>query len=254
MREFFEGLRSADDVFGYLMEHRGQTIRAAAAALGILTVLLLMVYRGDGDMELTDTADPLQAEASEGDRSGEASGAGTAGAGAAAGTDAYGAGTGVADIVTAANGMVYVDIGGAVKEPKLAELDAGSRVEDAIRAAGGLTGEADLSSINRAALLNDGEKVYVPKKGEVAFASGDGGEGGTGSGAGAGAANPGGKININTADIAQLQTITGVGPVTAQKIIDYRTENGRFSSIEDLKNISGIGEKTFEKMKDDVTV
>ncbi|MDO5491905.1 MAG: helix-hairpin-helix domain-containing protein [Bacillota bacterium] len=95
----------------------------------------------------------------------------------------------------------------------------------------------------------------MPKKGEAALGSGGAdGTGGSGGAGTAGASNPGGKININTADITQLQTITGVGPVTAQKIIDYRTENGRFSSIEDLKNISGIGEKTFEKMKGDVTV
>lgn len=263
MREFFEGLRSADDVIGYLAENKGQTIRAAAAAVGILTVLFLMVYQGDGEVELMDTADPLQAEAAEGSGSGSAgsAGAGTEGSGGSAsgssGTGgAYGAGDfGTDGVVTAANGMIYVDIGGAVKEPKLAELAAGSRVEDAIQAAGGLTGEADLSSINRAALLNDGEKVYVPKKGEAALGSGGAdGTGGSGGAGTAGASNPGGKININTADITQLQTITGVGPVTAQKIIDYRTENGRFSSIEDLKNISGIGEKTFEKMKGDVTV
>lgn len=156
-----------------------------------------------------------------------------------------------------ASGTIYVDIGGAVNEPMLAKLPRGSRVEDVIVAAGGLTDEADLTSVNRAEFLEDGEKIYIPKLAEDGSAVTDGGVSGskvtadgdiTGSNGAAG-----GKININTADASLLQEITGVGPATAQKIIDYRNTNGRFKTIEDIKNVSGIGDKTFEKMEDQIT-
>lgn len=143
---------------------------------------------------------------------------------------------------------IYVDIGGAVVNPKLAVLPEGSRVEDAILAAGGLSSDADMTSINRAAFLEDGEKIYIPSlvaAGDVTMEV---------AGAGGMPAAVNGKVNINTADSTQLQTLTGVGPATAQKIIDYRTANGRFASIEDIKKVSGIGDKTFEKFKDDITV
>ena len=143
-----------------------------------------------------------------------------------------------------------------MKEPKLAELPQGSRVEDAIRQAGGVTESADLTSINRAALLSDGEKIYIPKRGEAVDPSVSGGtvNEATGAAGSTGAGALTGKVNLNTADLSQLQTLPGVGPVTAQKIIDYRAQAGGFSSIEDLKNVSGIGDKTFEKMKDGVTI
>ena len=156
---------------------------------------------------------------------------------------------------------IFVDIGGAVKEPMLAELPSGSRVEDAIIAAGGLTDKADISSINRAEFLEDGEKIYIPEKaegtddGSAGIVSGESvGSSSGNENAAPGSKNATSKININIADSTQLQEITGVGPATAQKIIDYRTSNGRFKSIEDIKNVSGIGDKTFEKMKDQITV
>ena len=166
------------------------------------------------------------------------------------------------------SGSIFVDIGGAVKEPKLAELPPGSRVEDAIVAAGGLTDDADISCINRAEFLEDGVKIYIPEKIEGdSQGDGSGSEAGTGNDTGSGyvsgstslSGNGGssggsGKININAADSEQLQELNGVGPATAQKIIDYRTANGRFNSIEDIKNVSGIGDKTFEKLKDYITI
>ena len=145
-------------------------------------------------------------------------------------------------------GSVYVDIGGEVVNPMVAELDSGCRVEDAIIAAGGLTDKADITNINRAAPVNDGDKIYIPsieeapKQGEVQ------------NSAGSGAYYDNSKVNINTADSAELQTLTGVGPATAEKIIAYRESNGRFASIEEIKNVSGIGDKTYEKLKDYITV
>lgn len=167
-------------------------------------------------------------------------------------------------------GVVICDVSGEVNSPQVVELPEGSRIDDAINAAGGLTEKADITNINRAAVVNDGDKILIPAKGadvSATQAASPGAAGQTGgqaqqpvqssagaaqSGAGAGA--QAGMININSADTTQLQTITGVGPVTAQKIIDYRTQNGAFKKIEDLTNVSGIGEKTFEKMKDQICV
>ena len=138
---------------------------------------------------------------------------------------------------------VYVDIGGEVVNPMVAELDEGCRVQDAIEAAGGLTENADISEINRAAFIEDGDKIFIPSleaaEGDAIEAFGSGGY-------------SDGKVNINTADSAQLQELNGVGPATADKIISYREENGRFKDIEDIKNVSGIGDKTFEKFRDKI--
>ena len=147
--------------------------------------------------------------------------------------------------------MIYVDVGGEVKDPSVVELPDGSRVTDAITAAGGLTELADLTDINRAAFVSDGEKIYIPSQvselEDDGLSAGEGGDGGT-------AKSSDGRININTADSTQLQELTGVGPATAEKIIDYRKQNGRFQSIEDIKNVSGIGDKTYEKLKDHIKV
>lgn len=155
--------------------------------------------------------------------------------------------------------MIYVDVGGAVNSPMLAELPDGSRVDDAIKAAGGLKQEADMTSINRAEFLEDGQKVFIPsfpvdENGNVIENTVDGSADGSTAAAVSGAADASGKININTADSTSLQTLNGVGPATAQKIIDYRQSNGSFSSVEDIKNVSGIGDKTFEKLKDSITI
>ena len=209
----------------------------------------LLVSGGDGDNRLAVTEEGAGSESVDGL---DAEGTGVDGAGGGL-TDGSGQ-------PLDTDGIVYVDIGGAVKHPMLAELPSGSRVEDAIEAAGGLKKDADMTSVNRAQILTDGEKVYIPEEGEGTEGTGSGG-----SGSGSGAASAGGsgaemvgissgRININTADVTLLQQLTGVGPVTAQKIVDYREQNGKFQSIEDLKNVSGIGDKTFEKMKDDITI
>jgi len=148
--------------------------------------------------------------------------------------------------------MIIVDVAGAVMQPSVVELPEGSRVFEAIEKAGGLNRDADLSTTNQAEILTDGQKLYIPTRYELE-------ESRAGSPSSVLAANSSGnaqskRININTADSQTLQQLKGVGPSTAEKIINYRTENGKFKTIEDLKNVSGIGEKTFEKLKDKITV
>lgn len=148
--------------------------------------------------------------------------------------------------------VLYVDVDGAVINPGVYEMKPGDRVFNAIAMAGGLTKSADTSAINQAEEVTDGQKIHIPEKG--GDTSSLSGSGTSDSSSGTGATSPGGKININTAGAEELQEITGVGPATAEKIIDYRTQNGRFQSTEDIKNVSGIGDKTYEKMKDSITV
>ncbi len=143
-----------------------------------------------------------------------------------------------------AKNQIIVDIGGAVKTPGVYEIKEGARLFEVIQEAGGLLPDADTTTINQAEVLYDGQKIVIPQESEIQE-----------SGTGGPIVKPAdGRININTADSTQLQEIPGVGPATAEKIIDYRDTNGRFTSVEELKNVSGIGEKTFEKMKDKVSV
>lgn len=136
---------------------------------------------------------------------------------------------------------IYVDISGQVKKPGVYQVTDGTRLFEVIEMAGGLTADADKDGFNQAEVVSDGEKVIIPAKGENNDSL-------TGSGM-----TTSGLININTADSTTLQEIPGVGPATADKIIAYRSENGRFASKEDIKNVSGIGDKTYEKMKDKIT-
>ena len=139
---------------------------------------------------------------------------------------------------------IIVDVAGAVNSPKVVELPADSRVADAIAAAGGLTKDADTSQINQAAFLNDGEKIYIPEIGENE-------DSGLNTSS---IAQQASKIDINTATSEELQTLNGVGPATAEKIISYRSDVGYFRDIDELKNVDGIGDKTFEKLKDYIMV
>ena len=147
--------------------------------------------------------------------------------------------------------MIYIDVGGEVNIPGLYCLPEGSRVNDAIIIAGGVTEKADLSEVNLAYILSDALKITIPQKESeikkkktiisknINVSSNNSTESS--------------KVNINTATKDQLKTLSGIGDSTAEKIIKYREENGVFSNIEELKNVSGIGESKYNKIASNIT-
>ena len=148
---------------------------------------------------------------------------------------------------------LVVHVVGAVTQPGVYSLPPGSHVQDGVEAAGGLLPEANPQAVNLAALAQDGERIFIPTRVPLAPTSLPGGT--------PVATNeknpspiPGGLININTATLEELDSLPGIGPVTAQKIIDYRQNNGLFTRIEDLMDVPDIGPATFAKIKDLVTV
>ena len=151
--------------------------------------------------------------------------------------------------------MVYVC--GAVRTPGVVRLPAGARVTDALELAGGPTAKAELAAVNLAAPVTDGQQILVPERGAAVAApatSGSSSASGALSVSPAGGSAPGALININTASLEELDSLDGVGPSTAQKIIDYRTENGGFKTIDEIKEVPGIGDAKFAAMKDSITV
>lgn len=144
---------------------------------------------------------------------------------------------------------MYVDISGAVVNPGVYEVDSQTRLFQVIEMAGGLTENADVDSLNRAEIVYDGQKIIVGTLGETSAAASESSDSQSTQ---SGITN--GKVNLNLAGSATLQTIPGIGPSKADRIIDYRNTNGRFRKIEDIMNITGIGEKTFESIKDYITV
>ena len=146
-----------------------------------------------------------------------------------------------------ATSAIYVHVLGAVLQPGLYALREGDRAVDAVAAAGGFTDDADQAQLNLARFVTDGEQIVVPVVGGVQEAA-------------PGAATPGipgtagAKVNINTADAATLETLPRVGPAMSARIIAWRETNGRFTAIEDLMSVTGIGEKTFDGFKDLVTL
>lgn len=149
--------------------------------------------------------------------------------------------------------IIFVHVLGAVRRPGLFELSAGARVMDAVAAAGGLTETADPSGANLARKLTDGEQLYLPQLGEVPPGP-PAGSGAAGSAGGAAAGGPAALVNLNTATLADLDTLPRIGPAMAQRILDYREANGPFAAVDDLRNVTGIGEKTFEGLSALVTV
>lgn len=145
--------------------------------------------------------------------------------------------------------MIYVDIKGAVKVPGIYQLKNQQRIWDALALAGGVSEEADTTQVNYAQKVKDQMIIYVPKKGEPVPQSLE-----TLQESAPAQQNQEGKINLNTATEAELQTISGIGAKKAQEIIRFRDEQGPFKTVEELKNVPGIGEKTVERLKDMLTV
>ncbi len=147
------------------------------------------------------------------------------------------------DVAAGAAGVVVVvDVAGAVRHPGVYRLAAGARVQDAVRRAG-VGPHADLAAVNLAARLTDGEQVVVPVHGQAAAAAG-----------GAGTASPAAPVSLNSGTLAQLETLDGVGPSLAQRIIDYRTLHGGFRSLAELDQVSGFGPARLAALRGKITL
>lgn len=149
---------------------------------------------------------------------------------------------------------IVVHVTGEVKKEGVVYLEEGSRVVDAIKKAGGETKAADLSQVNLAYVLQDGQKIYIPNKNEKisAYISENNGENIKEDNITT--KKEGTKVNINTASLEELDQLPGIGSAIAQRIIDYRSEHGEFKKVEDIQEVKGIGDAKFNEIKDDITV
>ncbi|GAX08386.1 competence protein ComEA [Secundilactobacillus silagincola] len=152
---------------------------------------------------------------------------------------------------TSVNTTMYVDVKGAVKQPGMKKVESTMRVIDAVQLAGGFASNADEKQVNLAQKLTDSQVVYIPKRGEKVPTSVAGSSAASG---GASSESEAPQVNLNTADLAGLQQLDGVGEKKAEKILAYRQEHGGFKSADELKNVNGFGDKTLERLKPQITV
>ncbi|TLM86383.1 ComEA family DNA-binding protein [Pseudarthrobacter sp. NamE2] len=176
---------------------------------------------------------------------------GSAGEGAGTAADADAPGT--ADPAAAGAGTVVVHVAGAVTSPGIVQLPAGSRVHEAINHAGGAAPDADLNRLNLALVLEDAQKIHVPRQGGDAPPAPDQ-PGIPGPASGGADAPAGSKVNLNTAGVAELDALPKVGPVLAQRIVDWREDHGAFKSVDELDAVDGVGPKMLEQLLPLVTV
>ena len=155
-------------------------------------------------------------------------------------------------VTSTATTTMYVDVKGAVKQPGLKKVDQTMRVIDAVQLAGGFAGNADEKQVNLAQRLVDQQVVYIPKRGEKIDAALT--QGGSPASPGATGTSQAPQVNLNTADVTELQQLDGVGEKKAAKIIEYREAHGQFQSIEELKEVSGFGDKTMERLRPQLAV
>lgn len=208
-------IRSFDDAKEFLILNK-ELIKKAALPITVAAALLFFwSFGGDGDEKIRETDAVPGIAAEESSAEGEE---------------------------PQPIGDIYVDISGCVNKPGVYRITSGTRLFQLIEEAGGLTEDADTEGINRAEEVYDGQKINIYSKEETVATDKPPQE------------NTDGKININRADAKSLQEIPGIGPATAQKILEYREQTGRFATPEDIKNVSGIGEKTFESMREYITV
>jgi len=166
---------------------------------------------------------------------------------------AAGDGSATVRLDRADGGRITVHVAGAVRRPGLYRLAAGSRIDDALQRAGGPRARADLTAVNLATKLEDGRQVIVPERGSGAAASAPGSGSGSAAAGGPGSA-PAAPVNLNTATLEQLDTLDGVGPGIAQRIIDYREQHGGFRNVDELGEVPGIGDKRMATLRPLVTV
>ncbi len=246
-----EGLRGALKTLVAMMRQRPWLAGVLAVALGILLITgMVGVNAASGRTHLivreeqsVDTPGAVDGNAGDGERTARET---------ANGAEASAAESDAGPAVEGAPETIVVDVSGAVVSPSVVRVPADARVQDAIDAAGGLAADADISALNRAAVLTDGMKVLVPRIGE-GLSSGAAEDATAASGTGTFPSTPssaqGSPVNINRAGADELDTLPGIGPATAQAIIEDRTAHGPFTAPEDLMRVSGIGEKKFERLQ-----
>ncbi|MBO9050758.1 ComEA family DNA-binding protein [Curtobacterium flaccumfaciens] len=239
-------------------------LAAVVVVVAVVVVLVGALVSGGGEGAGGTGGVVVRGAPTAGAASGGPSPSAPAGAGAGVGASSA---PGVGALTGA--GRVMVHVLGAVRRSGVVELPASSRVGDALERAGGANDDADLDRLNLARVLTDGERLYVPRVGqqEVPEALGpvaDGAAAGPTAGAGAGAGSGGGSagtggegaavVDLNTADQTALETLPGIGPGLAGRIIAWRDEHGRFTTVEDLLDVSGIGDVRFAELRDRVRV
>jgi competence protein ComEA len=218
-------------------------------ALAVTAVLVVRLAMASAAAKPVEVGPGARTSLASGRDASAGSSAGSTGAAAAAASasgpsgDPAGTPTGTA---TAGAAALVVDVTGRVRHPRVVRLPLGSRVQDALAAAGGVLPGSDLVSLNLAQLLADGEQVVVGARGHGSTVNG--GSGG-GASAGGNAAGGSGQVDLNTADVSALDGLPGVGPVLAQRILDWRTAHGHFSSVDELDEVSGIGDKLMSEIR-----
>lgn len=237
--DYFRRIRDFEEELRLIILQKKDLLKKAALPL-LLILALLFFFLSSGDESVTISEEGDGVAVSENGISGDIDG--TADASSEAAADAE-------------KSSIYVDIGGEVNSPGVYEVGEGTRLFQVIEQAGGLTEAADIDVINRAEAVYDGQKILIASYEETeGRAKATNTDGSANNSASQTYSVDDEKVNINTADSVTLQTIPGIGPSKADRIIEYRSNEGRFNKIEDIKNISGIGDKTFESIKKYITV
>ena len=220
----------------------------ALAVLLVVAAVFAVQHFWAGRTQPVNAPEVVRAVAPYGDRGGDGSRVGAAGKEGEPRVSSVGA----RGAASAAGTEIVVDVSGKVREPGVHRLPAGSRVTDALRVAGGVRPGTNTDGLNRARFLVDGEQIVVggPAPAAVPGAGGANTAGVAGSAGSAAGAAPTAPISLNTATADQLNTLPGVGPVLAQHIIDYRTQHGGFRSVDELRQVNGIGDRRFADMRD----